>query len=1044
MYKKIIFLIICSVLYSNIWAQNSLTAYPEVIQNNGNGSQNWGDNVTLRAFKIDGSPAQLIYDNEFRDKGFGVKGARWEQIDFYRDYQGRRVNASESIRVDFNGPVTDVILRIGMLGLNEGFNGLDETGKWIAYGANGSIVATGIFGPDDSDLGPGNKEGGTYGTYPFSINSNSRIYSIAIEATAFGYGSGEPKYVNRYDNESGNKENNSDFNLVGVSYKRLNTANRPPIANGDGEIAGDPNFTTTLGETLLIPISRLLANDTDPDGDSLRLISVQSERGGNVEIRGNNVAFTGTVVAPGALFRYTIGDGRGGRDTTSVLLNVLPVSTQVNAIDDNFEIKEDIGLTSISYDKILENDTGNNINIKSFNFNNFPGTIRNLAGQRRIEFKTRLDFSGNISIPYRISNDSQEDQANIVIRVIDINDSAVRIVQDGPFTTMVNSTLRIPTNSLISNDQTSTTQGNIELESVQNAVNGTVNMNNGEVIFKSNQDFVGRASFTYTIITRGFNNTITARRKSNPIIVNVISNSNEVSINQNAVFLSKTGDLKTLQVNKTLDRSNVLIENCDSQQHSWKVTDLGNGFHKILNIYSGKALESYRPSPGNGDNVTVFTSNNKSWQQWKIIDVGNGFYKIRGRYNPRFLTNSNGNAVLLNQNNNDSQLWRLRLPSQVLCDQEDSNRPPVANGDGEIAGDPNYTLTLGETLLIPISRLLANDTDPDGDVIKLVSVQSERGGTAEIRDNNVAFKGTGAFPGALFRYTIDDGRGGRDTTSVLLNVLPGSPTDEDFSLHAEDLDLNNTNKPQQWGDCVTLLARNQNNKLVQITRNRKRLGIMGGRSNTQLDFDGATSKTEEFLVNFGSEVRKISFVLGNLEKDEYGGFDETGLWILLDSNDKEIARGLIAPDKGEKVGKGIYKFNTKVSRGASKLILRSTAYGNGLNNRVDNNSDFSLMSINYSTGKESCSVLDKEPLSNVGLLIYPTIVDDILNIEIQGDVSQNSLLQVYNVNGSLLQELKIGGKSNITLDFQKRQSGMYFVKLVDFNNNERTYRILKN
>lgn len=195
----------------------SLEASPDIIVNDGQGAQPWGEGVTLEAFKIDGSPAQLVFDTQFQDKGFGVAGARWNQIDYYVMYQGEEVNASEKVVISFNTAVEEVVLTVGMLGLNEGVGDDDETGKWTAFNSDGQKIAEGEFGPDDSDLGPEMKLGG-YGQYPFTLASDEPISKIEIEATGFGYGQGEPKTVNSYDNESGNKENNSDFNIMAISF----------------------------------------------------------------------------------------------------------------------------------------------------------------------------------------------------------------------------------------------------------------------------------------------------------------------------------------------------------------------------------------------------------------------------------------------------------------------------------------------------------------------------------------------------------------------------------------------------------------------------------------------------------------------------------------------------------------------------------------------------------------------------------------------------------------------------------------------------------
>jgi outer membrane protein OmpA-like peptidoglycan-associated protein len=67
---------------------------------------------------------------------------------------------------------------------------------------------------------------------------------------------------------------------------------------------------------------KVLANDTDPDGDTLRIVSVTQpiEGVGTVEIVGNEVKFTPFRVFGVDTFSYTITDNRGATATTTVLL----------------------------------------------------------------------------------------------------------------------------------------------------------------------------------------------------------------------------------------------------------------------------------------------------------------------------------------------------------------------------------------------------------------------------------------------------------------------------------------------------------------------------------------------------------------------------------------------------------------------------------------------------------------------------------------------------------------------------------------------------
>ncbi|NQZ44695.1 MAG: hypothetical protein HRT65_10320 [Flavobacteriaceae bacterium] len=197
----------------------TLNASASILSNNGEGLQQWVDGVSLRALNIDGSEGRLVFDTEFRDHGFGVGGARWQQIDYYVMYQGQEVNASEKIEIFFDSPVQNVVLTVGMMGANEGHQD-GETGKWTAFNGNGAKIAEGVLGANDSMLGREVKSvENSYGTYPIALSIGDPVHSLQIEATGFGYGEGEPKNVNSYDNDSGNKENNSDFNLVAIRFE---------------------------------------------------------------------------------------------------------------------------------------------------------------------------------------------------------------------------------------------------------------------------------------------------------------------------------------------------------------------------------------------------------------------------------------------------------------------------------------------------------------------------------------------------------------------------------------------------------------------------------------------------------------------------------------------------------------------------------------------------------------------------------------------------------------------------------------------------------
>ncbi|RYD91625.1 MAG: tandem-95 repeat protein, partial [Sphingobacteriales bacterium] len=66
-----------------------------------------------------------------------------------------------------------------------------------------------------------------------------------------------------------------------------------------------------------------------------------------------------------------------------------------------------------------------------------------------------------------------------------------------------------------------------------------------------------------------------------------------------------------------------------------------------------------------------------------------------------------------------------------------------------------------------------NDTDPDGDVLSISSVQDATHGTVSLSGANVTFTPDANYNGpASFNYTISDGKGGVSTATVSLVVTP--------------------------------------------------------------------------------------------------------------------------------------------------------------------------------------------------------------------------------------------------------------------------------
>ena len=96
-----------------------------------------------------------------------------------------------------------------------------------------------------------------------------------------------------------------------MTVRAVVNVNRPPVARDDAYFVSQ-RFTDL----------DVLANDTDPDGDPLTIVSVIQPIIGLVEINsgGKSLRYTMPTSFNRTTFTYTISDGRGGTATATVTL----------------------------------------------------------------------------------------------------------------------------------------------------------------------------------------------------------------------------------------------------------------------------------------------------------------------------------------------------------------------------------------------------------------------------------------------------------------------------------------------------------------------------------------------------------------------------------------------------------------------------------------------------------------------------------------------------------------------------------------------------
>lgn len=119
----------------------------------------------------------------------------------------------------------------------------------------------------------------------------------------------------------------------GASSERTFNLTISAQANTAPSAVNDTGFKVRAGRDLTLTALQLLGNDTDPEGDTLTLVSAGNATGGTVvKTSGGDIVFKADSGFSGeARFDYTIADAAGLTDTATVFVTVEPPETQPSA-----------------------------------------------------------------------------------------------------------------------------------------------------------------------------------------------------------------------------------------------------------------------------------------------------------------------------------------------------------------------------------------------------------------------------------------------------------------------------------------------------------------------------------------------------------------------------------------------------------------------------------------------------------------------------------------------------------------------------------------
>jgi hypothetical protein len=205
-----------------------------------------------------------------------------------------------------------------------------------------------------------------------------------------------------------------DGNTSEFSATRLVVnANQPPVANTDaGIVAEDSSDTITV-----------LANDSDPNGDTLNVTGATQGANGSVVVNPDGtLTYTPNANFNGAdSFTYTLSDGHGGTATASVSLTIAPVNDAPLASDGAAGLDEDMSVEIILSASDIDSASLSYIIVAQPTH----GTLSPVVGNHMV-YTPAPNYNGPDSFTFTASDGSlTSNTATVSIIVAPVNDAPV-------------------------------------------------------------------------------------------------------------------------------------------------------------------------------------------------------------------------------------------------------------------------------------------------------------------------------------------------------------------------------------------------------------------------------------------------------------------------------------------------------------------------------------------------------------------------------------------------------------------------------------------
>lgn len=569
-------------------------------------------------------------------------------------------------------------------------------------------------------------------------------------------------------------------------------ANRPPSSGGD-------TYSTTEDQALSIVIPGVLANDLDPDGDTLTALLITPPTHGTLSLRTDGSFLytpSGNYFGPDS-FTYQSTDGSLQSAATTVSINISAVNDPPTAAAQSLSLNEDSALAIT----LTGSDPESAPLIFSIVSTPAKGTLS--GSPPALTYTPNANASGSDTFTFRVSDGVIESApATISLSILEINDSPV--ATDDNYSSATGTVLSLSAPGVLGNDSDIEGQP-LTASVVTPPASGSLSLiSDGSFVYTPAAGFSGVVTFTY-VASDGVANSTAAT-----VTINVGGANRPPSAVADSVVAVED---QTLSVSVP----GVLANDSDPDGNSMSAILVLPPSHGTL-VLNGAGSFQYTPAPNYAgldefsyratDGLLLSAPVNVSITVTPVNDPPSALVDLYNLLRNTVLT-APGPGVLANDSDVEGSTLTATLvsgpangslslsldggftynpapgfsgidsfvylaqdglasstPTTVTLQVNAGNLPPVATVN-------NYTVNEDQVLVVPAAGVLSNDSDPEGAPITAILVSTTSSGVLSLSPNG-SFTYTPAthfFGTDSFTYQARDSSLSSDPVVVRIDVI---------------------------------------------------------------------------------------------------------------------------------------------------------------------------------------------------------------------------------------------------------------------------------